>query len=160
MARRMTEIVRFATQLTLPWPPTVNTYFRPVKIRGGGYMMARTPRARKYCDDAGGAIAQQLGRAPLAPYIRPVRVDIELRAPDRRIRDLDNHIKGLFDALTKAGVWRDDSLVEEFTCRRGQQASGGAAVLLIAALDAGAEPEQIPDDTESDIPPQPAKRRR
>lgn len=32
--------------------------------------------------------------------------------PDARRRDIDNYNKALFDALTHAGIWEDDSRAE------------------------------------------------
>lgn len=52
------------------------------------------------------------------PFRSDVRCWIELYLPDRRRRDSDNPIKPLWDALTGAGVWLDDSQVVEFNVRR------------------------------------------
>ncbi len=38
--------------------------------------------------------------------------------PDRRARDLDNLGKALLDALTKAGVYGDDSQIDHLTFAR------------------------------------------
>ncbi|MCV5079210.1 RusA family crossover junction endodeoxyribonuclease, partial [Escherichia coli] len=46
------------------------------------------------------------------PTSAPASVEIVLFPPDNRIRDLDNYNKALFDALTHAGVWEDDSQVK------------------------------------------------
>ena len=43
----------------------------------------------------------------------PVRVVIEAFPPDRRKRDLDNVLKSLLDSLTHAGVWEDDSQIQD-----------------------------------------------
>lgn len=43
----------------------------------------------------------------------PVSVVIEAFPPDKRRRDLDNLLKGLFDSLTHAGVWLDDYQVND-----------------------------------------------
>ncbi|NBW20709.1 MAG: RusA family crossover junction endodeoxyribonuclease [Caulobacteraceae bacterium] len=47
-----------------------------------------------------------------------VRVVIEAFPPDRRKRDLDNILKSLLDALTHAGVWEDDSQIEDLRIYR------------------------------------------
>lgn len=121
-------------QLMLPWPPSVNSYWAPI-IAGNRFLgMRRSPRAKTYCDDVLCAVKQILGGKPEA-ITRPVRVDIELRAPDRRERDLDNYLKGLFDSLTNAGVWSSDKLVDEMTVRRGKQIKDGCAIVLISELD-------------------------
>ena len=43
----------------------------------------------------------------------PLRVEIEAFPPDKRKRDLDNILKSLLDSLTHAGVWEDDSQIED-----------------------------------------------
>lgn len=134
------EVARSATQLTLPWPPSVNGYFIPIRM-GTFTKMALSPRGRAYHGEVASAIAQQLGRA-LVPYRTPVRVDVELRAPDRRSRDLDNSLKALLDSLTKAGVWIDDSQIDEMIVRRGRVIHKGAALVLIAPLDREPDPVQ------------------
>ncbi len=131
-----------ATSITLPWPPTVNGYWQAFAIGGGRVVMSLTKRARLYRSDVATAIRLKFGAAKLVPYSTPVRIDVELRAPDRRARDLDNHLKGLFDALTHAGVWDDDVLVDEMTVRRGPLIACGCVKVLIAALDA--QPDLIP----------------
>jgi Holliday junction resolvase RusA-like endonuclease len=41
-----------------------------------------------------------------------LQVDVHYIPPDRRVRDIDNYLKCVFDALTHAGVWKDDSQVK------------------------------------------------
>jgi crossover junction endodeoxyribonuclease RusA len=140
----MTE-TRAATELDLPWPPSMNGYWIPRAVPGRGVFMQRTKRATVFRREVVFAVRKRMGRVALAPYSTPVRVDIELRVPDRRRRDIDNHVKAIFDALTHAGVWTDDSLVDELTVRRGRQLRHGMARVLIAALDVppeAAEPTQ------------------
>lgn len=47
--------------------------------------------------------------ARLKPYREPVRICIELRAPDRRRRDCDNYYKCVLDLLVKFRIIIDDS---------------------------------------------------
>lgn len=133
----MSEIVRTALAITLPWPPSVNSYWQPFVVPNtrNRVVMTLTPRAKLYRTDVHAAIRTQCGSVPVATITVPVRIDIELRAPDRRTRDIDNHIKGLFDALTHAGIWQDDSLVDEMTVRRGRIHRDGQANIVISALD-------------------------
>ncbi|TRS74744.1 RusA family crossover junction endodeoxyribonuclease, partial [Salmonella enterica] len=98
-------------KLTLPFPPSVNTYWRapnkgPLK---GRHMVSASDR--KYQSEACAAVIEQLRRLP-KPSTAPAAVEIILYPPDKRIRDLDNYNKALFDALTHAGVWEDDSQVK------------------------------------------------
>lgn len=42
-----------------------------------------------------------------------VAVRIAVYPADRRRRDLDNYPKAVFDALTAARVWEDDTIIDE-----------------------------------------------
>lgn len=145
-------VAKSATMLTTPWPPTVNSYWRPHVLEvtpsaKNGWqkyqvVMTLTKRARLFRSEVHVAIRKQLGHARLVPYSTPVRIDVELRAPDRRTRDIDNNLKALLDSFTHAGVWTDDAVVDEITVRRGRQIKDGCAIVLIAPLD---QQPDIPD---------------
>ncbi len=56
----------------------------------------------------------------------------ELYPPDKRRRDLDNFDgKALWDALTKAGVWKDDSQVKSRYSEWGDVLKGGNVFVTI-----------------------------
>jgi hypothetical protein len=55
--------------------------------------------------------------ASALPIAGPVIVDIRLYRP-RRIGDIDGPLKPLLDALTHAGLWLDDSQVEQLRVTR------------------------------------------
>ena len=99
-------------KLTLPFPPSVNTYWRSPN---SGPLKGRTlisAKGRAFQSEASAAIVEQLRRLP-KPSTAPAVVEIVLFPPDQRRRDLDNYNKALFDALTHAGVWEDDSQVKK-----------------------------------------------
>lgn len=94
----MTETIK----LELPWPPSVNRYYRTVL---GRMLISREGREyRKLITELVDVPTMFLGR---------VAVTVECHAPDRRRRDLDNICKCLFDSLTSAGVWDDDSQIDD-----------------------------------------------
>ncbi len=94
-------------KLILPFPPSVNTYWRhPNKGAFAGKSLI-SAAGRKFQSAACAAIVEQLRRLP-KPTSAPASVEIVLFPPDNRIRDLDNYNKALFDVLTHAGVWEDD----------------------------------------------------
>jgi crossover junction endodeoxyribonuclease RusA len=85
----------------LPWPPSVNHYW---KARGNRRFIS--PKARAWLDEVVLVL-----RASKVRFEGQVAVRMRLSPPDRRRRDGDNLEKAVMDALVKAGVIRDDSLV-------------------------------------------------
>lgn len=85
----------------LPYPPTVNTYWRNLK---GRTVISKAGREYKSkVTVALNGCATILGR---------LSVEIEAYMPDRRVRDIDNLTKSILDSLTHAGVWGDDSQID------------------------------------------------
>ena len=104
-------------EVTLPWPPTINTYWRH-KIIGRLATVYITPEGRQYRKAVNNLV---LEAAMLQRYLKatgPLRVEIEAYPPDRRKRDLDNILKSLLDSLTHAGVWEDDSQIDDLRIYR------------------------------------------
>ena len=121
-------------RLILPFPPSVNTYWRapnkgPLK---GRHMISEA--GRRFQSDACAAIIEQLRRLP-KPSGSLCAVEILLYPPDNRRRDIDNYTKGLFDALTHAGVWEDDSQVKRMLVEWGPVVPKGKVEMTITPLD-------------------------
>jgi crossover junction endodeoxyribonuclease RusA len=119
------------TKLILPFPPSVNTYWRHLSK---GPLAGRTllsEDGRKYRQAVAKAMVLQC-----APGIgdRRVKLDIEARMPDRRRRDLDNVPKALLDALTHAGFWADDSQIDDLRVWRSDR-MGGELVVTVTLLE-------------------------
>ncbi|BFJ68515.1 MULTISPECIES: RusA family crossover junction endodeoxyribonuclease [Salmonella] len=124
-------------KLTLPFPPSVNTYWRaPNKGSLKGRHMV-SASGRKYQSEACAAVIEQLRRLP-KPSTAPAAVEIILYPPDKRIRDLDNYNKALFDALTHAGVWEDDSQVKRMLLEWGPVFPKGKVEITITKFETGA----------------------
>ena len=105
-------------EFTLPWPPSVNHYWRNFRGR-----MVIGERGRAYRRDAIASIRQQ--RIPADGVGGPLSVRVHAFPPDRRRRDLDNLQKALLDAVVAAGVIEDDSNIDELQVVRGKVQSGG-----------------------------------
>jgi crossover junction endodeoxyribonuclease RusA len=104
--------------LTLPWPPTVNTYWRYVP--GFGPKISKGGRA--YRKEVGWIVSAQRAGIRIKGKLK---VEIQAMPPDLRQRDIDNLTKSLFDSLTHAHVWRDDSQIDDFrVIRRPPQKPG------------------------------------
>ena len=120
--------------LTLPWPPSTNTYWRhPTKGRLAGRHLI-SEQGRAYREAVAIQVLAQNGRQLLDC---PLAIDIEVFMPDRRRRDLDNLLKSLLDSMTHAGVWADDSQIHDLRIRRGPHLGG---MVKVAVQPTGAKP--------------------
>jgi crossover junction endodeoxyribonuclease RusA len=90
-------------EFTLPWPPSVNTYWRNFDGR-----MIISAKGREYREEVGDQIMLQKKACHFAGKLRVV---IEAWRPDKRRRDLDNLLKATLDGLAHAGVYEDDSQI-------------------------------------------------
>jgi crossover junction endodeoxyribonuclease RusA len=118
--------------LILPFPPTVNSYY--LVVGGTRRGVKRISKAgRDFRVKIEEEVVEQIGQAPLLHSRFALRVI--LYPPDQRIRDLDNYMKALLDALTQARVWEDDSLIDQLLIYRGVVTQGGKTRILIS--DAG-----------------------
>lgn len=110
---------------TLPYPPTVNTYWRNV---GGRVLVSK--KGRQYRLDVQAAVlGNWQGRAT-----GRLGVVIKLHPPDRRKRDLDNTLKAVLDSLARAGVYHDDSQIDDLRIIRMEPERNGSAIITITNL--------------------------
>lgn len=110
--------------LELPYPPTVNHYWKHTKngihyvtAKGKAYQQAvswLTKNAKKF-----------KGR---------VELKIDIYPPDNRKRDIDNIFKALLDGLTKSGVIADDSLVYKLVAEKFAPVQDGKVVVIIKEI--------------------------
>ena len=113
-------------ELELPYPPSVDHYYRRVGPRTLISRQGRHYRER-VC-----AILRALAIERLEG---PLAMELDLYPPDRRHHDLDNTQKSLWDAMAHGGVYRDDSQIKAFTCHmRKPMAPEGKAVVRKEAL--------------------------
>lgn len=63
-----------------------------------------------------------------------VSVSIHLFPPDRRRFDIDNRIKICQDSITKAGLWNDDSQVDELHVYRELPIKPGKCLIKIIKI--------------------------
>ncbi|EFC0657388.1 RusA family crossover junction endodeoxyribonuclease [Escherichia coli] len=104
-------------EFVLPYPPTVNTYWRR---RGNTYFVSKV--GERYRRDVALIVREQRLKLNL-----PGRLAIKIIAepPDKRRRDLDNILKAPLDALTHAGLLIDDEQFDEINIVRGLPVPGG-----------------------------------
>ena len=123
--------------LRLPWPPSVNHYWR----YGNGHFYIST-EGRRYKLAVCGIIAT----ANVRPLEGNVKITIDAFPPDRRRRDIDNLEKALMDACIKrdgfaTGLFLDDSQVKRkiSTMWDYHPDYAGQVMLSIEPWDGGAE---------------------
>lgn len=107
-------------KLTLPWPESVNSYWqsRAIKVHGKWMSTVYVSAAGKsFQKNVASAVADQLGQhQPLEGRLGYI---FEFHQPNARKCDISNYVKSTEDALTKAGVWLDDSQVDRGLLVRG-----------------------------------------
>lgn len=122
-----------AVVIVLPYPPSLNRIWRSAIVQ-----TSAGPRIKVLLSRAGRAYRKQVvtqvaqvGRPPLAQRLA---VHMHVCPPDQRARDLSNIPKALEDALTHAGFWADDSLIDELRVVRGPVCQGGSVTVTMQAF--------------------------
>lgn len=127
-------VVTRTIELALPYPPSGNHSVR--HARGGAHYL--TPQTRAYR----AAVAVEVVRAGLAygggvaGLPGPLATAWLVQPPDRKARDSDNVLKVVRDALTRAGLWVDDSnrVIRRETFVWGPPVPGGRIELTVEVL--------------------------
>jgi crossover junction endodeoxyribonuclease RusA len=109
-------------ELSLPWPPSINHYYRRV---GNRTLISKPGRLYRR------AVVGQLRPMDAQPLLGRLAVTIYAHPPDRRRRDLDNIQKALLDALQHAGVYADDSQIDSLAIHRCNPVPNGRVRLTI-----------------------------
>jgi crossover junction endodeoxyribonuclease RusA len=112
--------------LQLPLPPSTNTYWRNFH---GRTILSKAARDYKQT-------VKEYVLLNKIPYFGDARLQaiITIFPRDKRSIDLDNRLKGLFDALQNAGVFDDDSQFDKIEIARGVIKTGGGCTIILATL--------------------------
>jgi len=114
-------------KLTLPFPPSVNHYYR----RGGPRTLI-SREGREYRTKVCGLLTPADGngiRKP--PSGGRIALAMDAFPPDRRRRDLDNLLKCTQDSLAHAGVFEDDGQIDLLIVARRKPVPRGQVVIRI-----------------------------
>ncbi|MBP7748461.1 MAG: RusA family crossover junction endodeoxyribonuclease [Phycisphaerae bacterium] len=123
--------------IELPWPPSVNHYYRRVGPRTLISRAGREFRRR---------VARILAARRLSPAQGRLAVTVEVYPPDRRRRDIDNLLKAVLDACQHGGAFPDDSRIVWLLIHRTQVVRGGRVIVTIRDLA-----NRPPPPTDADI---------
>lgn len=132
----MTDSPLMTLRFSLPWPPSVNTYWRSI-VLGGKFKKARSQvliseQGRAYRVRVAEAVRTQ--RVPKGAVKGRLAVHATAYPPDARTRDLDNCWKGLLDSLYHAGVIADDGDIDDLHIVRAAKRAGGLMRLEVREL--------------------------
>lgn len=120
-------------QFVLPYPPSVNTYWRR---RGSQYYIS--DKGQKYRKD----VQQIIRQLKLDIFTKSrLRIKVIADVPDYRRRDLDNILKGLLDSLIHAGFAEDDEQFDDIRVIRGVKVPGGRLEIKITELENARTPQ-------------------
>ena len=115
--------------LVLPFPLSVNALYRSVK-KGKSVATILSSRGRDWKAVADAAVRNQWSGTPISV---PVALDILVRAPDRRNRDIDNLLKAVLDSL-EGPVLTNDSVVHDLRIRWDRSEGEACARVTVAEL--------------------------
>ena len=92
----------------LPWPPSLNHYWG-INTKAGTYYITKKGKAFRAQTKfiCWGVLKNK------EPYTERLSVRVDAYPPDKRKRDLDNVLKAPLDAMEDAGVYNNDSQIDE-----------------------------------------------
>ena len=127
----MTELT-----LTLPFPPSVNHYKQPGRLRksksGHFYTkMVNTPQTNRYYYEVWFKLRSE---GVKSFHSATISMEVDVYPPDARKRDISNILKVLEDALQKGGVYDDDYQIARLLVTRKSIIEHGQVIVRIKAL--------------------------
>lgn len=114
-----------AIVLELPYPPSINNYFRKYRNR-----MVISQKGRAFRSQ----VCLALKQADVKPISGPVVVKIRAYPPDKRKRDIDNIQKPLLDALEKGNAFYNDCQVKLLVTKMLNPIANGRTIVSIRSL--------------------------
>jgi len=109
-------------EIELPWPPSVNHYYRHV-----GSMVKISAEGRKYREK----VISTLAKLGIKKFTEKLHIHIEVFPPDKRRRDLDNLLKPMLDALEHGDLYDNDFQIDHLTIVRMNAVKNGRVLLCI-----------------------------
>ncbi|MCC3240614.1 RusA family crossover junction endodeoxyribonuclease [Enterobacter cloacae complex sp. 2021EL-01169] len=111
----------------LPWPPSVNTYWRR---QGSRYYISK--KGQHYRKE----VIQIIKSLNLDILTKSrLRIKIIAAVPDSRRRDIDNILKCLLDSLVHASFAEDDEQFDDIRVIRAAKVKGGRVEIKITELE-------------------------
>ena len=112
--------------ITLPWPPSSNTYWRYVNNR-----VITSKKAREYKDLI---LKLSYTWGNVLFHEERLFIDIKAHPPDKRKRDLDNLLKVTIDAIASTGIFQNDSQIDKLIITREHEIKPGTLKVEISKI--------------------------
>jgi len=114
------------TTIKLPYPPSVNTYWRNFR---GNTVLSKSGREFK------AAVSECVIEQNVPKYHKErLEVTLWLYPRSKVVTDLDNRLKAVLDALEDAGVYDNDGQIDVLMIQRGEIRKGGGVDVMIEVL--------------------------
>lgn len=111
------------SRLELPWPPSLNHYYRHV-----GPRVLISKQGRDYRD----AVAAKLASEGVRCMSGKISLTLDAYPPDNRRRDVDNLLKCLLDSLTGC-LLLDDSQIKRLSITMREPMHGNGGMIYLEA---------------------------
>ena len=131
------------TSLHLPYPPSVNHYWGT-----SGKQRFIGKKGKEFRQ----AVAEVCLDLQLSTLDSRLSVHVAIWPPDNRKRDVDNVLKPLLDAMEHAGVYENDSQIDELHIIRHHTLKGGACSVVLVPISQ----RRLPSETVQHPPEHPA----
>ena len=109
-------------EFVLPYPPSINHYWRRV---GPRTLISREGRRFR------GRVLAILAAMHVQPIAGRLAVQVEVFPPDDDRHDIDNIQKALFDAMQHGGAYADDSQIVRLVVEKREPVEGGKTIVHI-----------------------------
>lgn len=113
--------------LNLPLPPSVNSYWG-----FHGHRRYLTKSANEFKKAVKDYVLEY--RVPSLGKSR-LEMQVTLYFANKRVSDIDNRIKALWDSLKDAGVYNDDEQIDILHIYRGEIKKGGGCLVMLDIIE-------------------------
>lgn len=114
------------TIIKLPYPPSMNTYWRNFR---GNTVLSKAGREFKT------AVAECVVEQNIPKFgTKRLEMTLWLYPRSKLVTDLDNRLKAVLDGLEEAGVYENDSQIDVLMIQRGEIRKGGGVDVMIEAI--------------------------
>ncbi len=127
-------------ELTLPYPPSVNSYKSVGRLRTTKTGKLYQPKynsveTNRFYYEVWMLIQQKKAKEGLKSFdSSTISVEMDVWVPDARKRDIDNVVKPTLDSLQRAGMFDDDYQIALLTIKRCPIISNGQIIVRIKPI--------------------------